>query len=601
MINDKLLKLDGEKIKLYITKNSSLPRLLKNSGSLIVFQDQQREINYIDGAAYLYVFNNNENDNEQKDSINNHIADIRNKIEKDATINKLRQKSCNYLFLGNEVIAGGYGFNSEEQKEKALDQLNSIPNEIYNLWLSILDEMDNRIQNDEIISGKFKDFVSKKSNIGNTDNDLWLDLDYFNPILFKTDKPSNYNHEFSTQDLPKLCNFAEYKDIEVIKTDQYYSCGFFNGNTFVEYKNTVIKDGVEYVPYGSILSKYVFRIDYKENDSDGVRGGTIRKSINITDDPNDLRYEVLNMNTDPNVDSGKIGHSNLICLWASERSISYNNMYLFKPEISTYKPIDYFKYTIYKTPEKKYKKFPLLDDYELYSTQNAIKNHNVNVDVIKIQPTYLCFYNNVINFNLDSDNFPEISKVGKSFNFKHYDNNKLIIDKKVSFTVNFSNKDYHILSFAVPSKYIIKNVYLHNQNGIYNISGLFKIIKSLRLSFNPHEYDTNILCNYNLCYMMCSVSYLKEYGDITIEFEERNEYNDFNQNVITGLDDKGLYDFFENYTHYLRNDEFDGVHWVNGTGEEFCKWLIQDRDNEEIDLLETTKIYYQKKIEDLVD
>ena len=77
MINDKLLKLDGEKIKLYITKNSSLPRLLKNSGSLIVFQDQQREINYIDGAAYLYVFNNNENDNEQKDSINNHIADTR--------------------------------------------------------------------------------------------------------------------------------------------------------------------------------------------------------------------------------------------------------------------------------------------------------------------------------------------------------------------------------------------------------------------------------------------------------------------------------------------------------------------------------------------
>ena len=79
------------------------------------------------------------------------------------------------------------------------------------------------------------------------------------------------------------------------------------------------------------------------------------------------------------------------------------------------------------------------------------------------------------------------------------------------------------------------------------------------------------------------------------------KYNDFNQNIITGLDNKGLYDFFENYTHYLRNDEFDGVYWVNGTGDVFCKWLIQDRDNEEIDLLETTKLYYQKKIEDLVD
>ena len=79
---------------------------------MIVFQDQQREINYIDGTAYLYSFNNTEDDNEQKESINNHIADIRIKNEKDATINKLRQKSCNYLFLGNELIAGGYGFNS---------------------------------------------------------------------------------------------------------------------------------------------------------------------------------------------------------------------------------------------------------------------------------------------------------------------------------------------------------------------------------------------------------------------------------------------------------------------------------------------------------
>ena len=66
---------------------------------MIVFQDQQREINYIDGNVYLYAFNNSENDDKQKDSINNHIADIRNKNEKDATINKLRQKSCNYLFL----------------------------------------------------------------------------------------------------------------------------------------------------------------------------------------------------------------------------------------------------------------------------------------------------------------------------------------------------------------------------------------------------------------------------------------------------------------------------------------------------------------------
>ena len=38
----KLLNLNGEYVKLYVTTNQTLPKLLKNSGSLVVFHD----INY---------------------------------------------------------------------------------------------------------------------------------------------------------------------------------------------------------------------------------------------------------------------------------------------------------------------------------------------------------------------------------------------------------------------------------------------------------------------------------------------------------------------------------------------------------------------------
>ena len=106
-------------------------------------------------------------------------------------------------------------------------------------------------------------------------------------------------------------------DNGIVETFEWWQWGRISNQRFIKVVNDT----------SSAITVYFQELAaYKENDSDGVRGGTIRKSINITDDPNDLRYEVLNMSTDPNVDSGKIGHSNLICLWASERSISYNNM-----------------------------------------------------------------------------------------------------------------------------------------------------------------------------------------------------------------------------------------------------------------------------------
>lgn len=69
---DKFIKINGEYVKLYVTTNSTLPKLLKNTGSLIVYH-QSSDLNSIK----------------------------------------------NSLYLGNELIAGGYGFVDDDKRKHA--------------------------------------------------------------------------------------------------------------------------------------------------------------------------------------------------------------------------------------------------------------------------------------------------------------------------------------------------------------------------------------------------------------------------------------------------------------------------------------------------
>ena len=70
---NKLVKIDGEYVKLYVTTNKTLPKLLKNTGSLIVYHD---------GVL------SNTNDN----------------------------TPINYLYLGNNLISSGWGLHKEVQR-----------------------------------------------------------------------------------------------------------------------------------------------------------------------------------------------------------------------------------------------------------------------------------------------------------------------------------------------------------------------------------------------------------------------------------------------------------------------------------------------------
>ena len=72
-IQNKLVKIDGEYVKLYVTTNKTLPKLLKNTGSLIVYHD---------GVL------SNTNDN----------------------------TPINYLYLGNNLISSGWGLHKEVQR-----------------------------------------------------------------------------------------------------------------------------------------------------------------------------------------------------------------------------------------------------------------------------------------------------------------------------------------------------------------------------------------------------------------------------------------------------------------------------------------------------
>lgn len=108
-------RFNGEYIKLYVTKNKSLPLLLKNSGALIVLK------NSIDGI--------------------------------------------NYTYLGNEILGGGYGFSSHVHTQN-LTYISNSYNDVYSYLTSSIDNtyMTSYLSDKALLS-KIESRLSSTSNI----------------------------------------------------------------------------------------------------------------------------------------------------------------------------------------------------------------------------------------------------------------------------------------------------------------------------------------------------------------------------------------------------------------------------------------------------
>ena len=369
-----LLKLNGEYVKLYVTTNPNLPRLVKNSGSLVVYHDLYSDINlnnelsnevYFpieesinDNNKYFRIYNRSTENADyysqkmSQEFSNTGITDndgnefseepfftdgenyILNGFERINYHDFITNKS-NYLYLGNELIAGGWGFLNKNQRDLAIKELLYLPQWCNDLQDSITLEQLRRKNQDYALDTKFIKYVKKGSNLGanwdNIDNHinpngfLYLSLADFDSEQFyfensernitinnvservtishdilqmwatSEEGSDEYKYKETTQfllkDLPKLFNHADYEDIEISNIDFVLKLMFYKltknstGNytlednnkfniengTYTYYKIDRDDPNLIYVPIGSSLRYVNYSVNWITHESGGIK------------------------------------------------------------------------------------------------------------------------------------------------------------------------------------------------------------------------------------------------------------------------------------------------------------------------------------------
>lgn len=390
-----LLKLNGEYVKLYISTNPNLPRLVKNSGSLVVYHDLYSDINIQNNLysiynpllekdnnnnKYLKIYNRSKDNGDPYNNDTTRTIDFYNIgitgengdtlvespyfTDPDSKIiyngferinyNDLLNNKSNYLYLGNELIAGGWGFLNKTQRDLAIKELLYIPQWLNDLQDSIIQEQYSRKNQDYSLDSKFKNYVKKGSNIGassdsnfgptideniNSDGFLYLSLADFDDEQFhfngvnrtfnfgEGDVTQIINHDnlykwatsndpdllpykkytqFLLKDLPKLFSNADYEDISITDIDFKLNLMFYS---LIDYDSTSISKKITenipykidrddpnliYVPIGSALHSINYKVDWETNDTSGIKNLSIQK-INNLDNINYANIETISI------------------------------------------------------------------------------------------------------------------------------------------------------------------------------------------------------------------------------------------------------------------------------------------------------------------
>lgn len=233
-IQNKLIRIDGEYVKLYVTTNKTLPKLLKNTGSLIVYHD---------GVL----------------SEKNDFTPI------------------NHLYLGNNLIASGWGFHKEVQRDDAEYFFN------YGNGSS-----DGKHIGGEEFSYNYYDTVRKLyDTIPFWDNDLLSNDVITNYELYFEDERRQHINYPNTYSLPTFKSL--YKDANVFSTINDII-------TRVCYKNNV--ENAKFIQYDSLLTNpdgtnapYI----YQDFDANSIVESNIGKSYLTNFTANIIKDDTKNL------------------------------------------------------------------------------------------------------------------------------------------------------------------------------------------------------------------------------------------------------------------------------------------------------------------
>ena len=357
-----------------------------------------------------------------------------------------QNSGINHLYLGNEFIAAGWGFKSKEDLNKAETIIETYDSDIN----SINENIENI--NDTI------------SDISNTVNEM---NDKINPTVYIYDK--NHEkvelHEVFFTGIP-----AFYEDFEITDIEKII---IYNNSQILKIKGD---QNVIDLPLGSTIKKVTYNISCNIHDCGGVKEVNLSYFSSSDDYVNNIATPMSINNLQwQNLDKNKV------------LSITHEFITPYRiDKDENLTVINNILISINGTVPEQYKKYPELtlsnNKFEIYSLENILNDHNINIDPLIIRPIpfirYYMFTGNDINTYSTTEMLDIMNNPTSQYSYKGnvmLDNYSL--GQSLETYIPIHNKSTKIINLFIPKSFELHELTYVTSTNEYNWTGAVGILK----------------------------------------------------------------------------------------------------------------------------
>lgn len=440
----------------------------------------------------------------------------------------------NYVYLGNEFLASGYGFLCKDMRDDAEKIVRNYDRTIKDIKDTIQNEKNDRISGDRSIREELNNYIKTNGFIDNT-------------------KVNINGKVINTKDLLLHGEEAKYENLEIT-----------NINIKINDNNVSKFDGNNiYLPLGIAINSIEIEVEYNINDSGGIyKLEVLHKydafsSLNI-DEKESIQSVVIKYDQDNNGN-------------ATEGTIKYKrifkdrtNLNIITKDIQDF--IQGFYIYVKETPIEKYKNYPRIKEYfdiEIPSTGNIIKNNVIqllkHINIIPLYSIHYIFSHAVNNYSDIKENFEKQYKLIDNANEIKIDN---IPHNNANSTPN------NIFYFAIPSIYSINKVYaVDDQNIKYNWTGSIFIssVSNKLLTYKNTDNENICICNYNFYRLITSNGFnkCKQIIIYVSLIEDNITYDNDNDIKLTNESNNELNNVSFEFKKSINDEDFNNLYWVS--------------------------------------
>lgn len=449
----------------------------------------------------------------------------------------------NFLYLGDEFIASGYGFKTQEELNSAVEIINKYASD------------------NESINNKLEELEEALNNITQNVQDM---LDDYKPVIYVKDKNGT---EALLNELFFHGKTAEYKDFEITSISKTIT--YNNNKTIIIPADQNIID----FPLGTIIRKVSYTLHCELNDCGGINH--IYTSY----------YPDSEAAIEGNVQTSSISNVQWQNL-AKQKSLIISHEFVDPFIVDFYqdvKLINNVRIDIAETTKEQYKPYPELEltegeSFEIYSLENIIRDHSIYIDTLWIHPTLS------IRYYLESES-QDINEIKRTLeNRTSTDQNKGEIELKnlnkgdvndIYIDIDRKNiKKIHIfvpVSCAIHAVHYITNTTEYTHASDYNWTGAVGVLKHLSNS-------TPITLSYNRCdingsehifYIQYNMYQLQISSETNVTLTDTGKLHlrlfMLNSEFNTDLHDGGGdIEIIEPATwELLNNEDFNRMYWIS--------------------------------------